>query len=122
MYLKTFIIGVGTGLIAGAATVLLTTPQSGKDLKISLKDRKDGVDSLKVEFQERIQSIKQSIDTIKSEIQETVPSVIEDVKLSVSKFQEDSAPNQQQLQIHLADLQKSAEEISAEIEALQKSK
>lgn len=120
MEFKTFIIGVGTGLIAGAATVLLTTPQSGKDLKLSLKDRKTGMDSLKGEFKNRIQTIKESVDSIKSEIKETVPGVVQEVKESISKFQADSAPNQQQLQIHLADLQKSAAEISAEIESLQK--
>lgn len=122
MNVKPFIIGIGTGLIAGAATVLLTTPQSGKDLQVSLKDRKTATDNIKKEFQSRIETIKQSIESIKQEVQETVPSVVEELKESVSKFQEDSASNQQQLQIHIEDLQKTANDIASEMESLKKSK
>ncbi|MBQ0140819.1 MAG: YtxH domain-containing protein [Kurthia sp.] len=122
MNVKKLLFGLGTGIVAGAATVLFTTPQSGNELRLSIKERKDTSLDVKNEFQQRFQTIKDSIDTIKSEIKETVPSVVEDLKESVEDFQQQTASNQEKIQEHVAGLQQIATDITTEIETLQKSK
>ncbi|GEK33486.1 YtxH domain-containing protein [Kurthia sibirica] len=120
MNAKTFIIGLGTGLIAGTAAVLFTTPQSGKELQQTIKDRKISANEVKDEFKGRLQSIKDSIDMIKNEAKTTLPSTMAALKESVATFQEETAPNQERLKLHLEELQKAANDISVEIDTLKK--
>lgn len=122
MNVKTLFIGLGTGLVVGAGTVLFTTPKSGKELQQSIKDQQLSSNELKEEFKARFQTIKESIDTIKTEVKVNLPKTIESIKGSVAQFQEDSAPNQEKLQTHIADLQQTVETISQEIDSFQNRK
>lgn len=120
MNVKSLLFGLSTGIVAGAVTVLFTTPQSGNQLKLALTERKETTLDVKNEFQQRIQTIKDSIETIKNEIKETVPSVVEDLKESVTTFQEETASSQVKIQDHIANLEQIGSEITSEIETLQK--
>lgn len=122
MKAKTFIIGVGTGLVAGAAAVLFTTPQSGKELKLSLKERKLSADQLKNDFKQRFEAIKDAVNTIKVEAKTTLPETLSSIKGSIEQFQEDTAPTQQRIMQHIEELQKAANDISNEIEEFQNRK
>ena len=122
MNVKTLIIGLGTGLAVGAGAVLFTTPKSGKELQQSIKDQQLSSNELKEEFKARFQTIKESIDMIKTEVKVNLPKTIESIKGSVAQFQEDSAPNQEKLQTHIADLQQTVETISQEIDSFQNRK
>ena len=61
-----FLFGFITGLILGAAIILLTTPQSGKDLQQQVKDRVDHIlaegrqaaESRRVELENRLADLK----------------------------------------------------------------
>lgn len=119
MNAKTFILGIGAGLVAGAAVTLFTTPKSGQELKGSLSNYKNNSAEIKNELQQRIATIKQSVNSIKYEVQNTLPDAVSGIKEAVSTFQESSAPAQQNLQTHIADLKKSADELAAEIDELQ---
>lgn len=122
MNVKKLLFGFGTGIIAGAATVLFTAPQSGNELRLSIKARKDAGVDVKNEFRQRFQTIKESIDTIKSEVQETVPDVVSNLKESIADFQQQTASNQEKIQEHVASLQQISTEISTELETLKKEK
>ena len=61
-----FLMGFITGLILGAVFILLTTPQSGKDLQQQVKNRVDNIlaegrqaaDARRVELENRLADLK----------------------------------------------------------------
>ncbi len=125
MHLKSTVIGLAVGIVGGAATVLLTTPQSGKDVRLTMKSTKDAGQQLNSEFKQRFSSIKDAVLSIKDEVQTTVPSVVEDVKVSVQNWQQETAPIQNRLKGNIdavsnsaSELEQAADEITSEVEKL----
>lgn len=125
MNIKSSLLGLAVGIVGGATAMLLSTPQSGKDVRQSLKSTKDASQEVGNELQQRFSSIKDAVNMIKSEIQTTVPTVISDVKTSVQIFQQDTAPIQNRLKGNIEaasqsanELGQSASEMSTEVEKL----
>lgn len=125
MNMKSSLLGLAVGIVGGATAMLLSTPQSGKDVRQSFKSTKDASQEVGSELQQRFSSIKDAVDMIKSEIQTTMPNVVADVKTSVQKFQEDTAPIQNRLKGNIDaasqsanELGQAASEMSTEVEKL----
>ncbi|QFG00114.1 YtxH domain-containing protein [Psychrobacillus glaciei] len=106
-----FLFGITTGVIVGATTVLLSTPQSGGELRSSLKstsiDMKDKLSDVK----SHIQSLKNSISLLSKESKEVVPATIDDLKISIAQWKSETAPIQQQLQSEINSIQQALEEL-----------
>ena len=125
MNIKSSLLGLAVGIVGGATAMLLSTPQSGKDVRQSLKSTKDASQEVGNELQQRFSSLKDAVNMIKSEIQTTVPTVISDVKTSVQIFQQDTAPIQNRLKGNIEaasqsanELGQAASEMSTEVEKL----
>lgn len=122
MKASTFLFGLTTGLLGSAAAVLLTTPQSGKELRSIIKAGKNNIDEQVKDLNHHVTNIKNSINDIKGEVKEAIPAFLEDTKSSVTTWQEETAPIQQHLQQEISALQSSVEEIQQQITDFQNRK
>ncbi|WP_075619900.1 YtxH domain-containing protein [Paenisporosarcina indica] len=111
MKASTFFVGLVTGVIAGSAAVLFSTPQSGSDLRSNVKtvstDWKEKLSEVK--FQ--ISDLKQSIAGLSKEAKTEIPQTIEELKESVQAWQSESAPIQENLQNEIASILMAMEEL-----------
>lgn len=111
MKVSQLILGIVAGAIAGASAVLLSTPQSGNELRSSLK-------SSSLNFREKLSDVKlqlqdviSSIENLTKESKEIIPQTAEDFKTSIAKWQSETAPIQQQLQSEISSIQQALEEL-----------
>lgn len=115
-----FFIGLVTGVIAGTAAVLFSTPQSGSDLRSNFKtastDWKDKLSEVK--FQ--ISDLKESIAGLSKEAKTKVPQTIDDLKQSVQEWQTKTGPIQENLQTEITSIQKALEELEKSLARNQK--
>jgi gas vesicle protein len=115
MRASTFFMGLTTGLAAGAVAVLFSTPQSGKELRTSVKtastDWKEKLNDVK----EKANDLKESINTLTLEAKEQLPETVDGLKKSLEKWQEETAPAQEHLQLEILAIQNSMEALEKAI-------
>jgi gas vesicle protein len=120
MKVSTFFLGLAAGSVAAAVTVLFSTPQSGNELRTSVKsasaDMKEKFKDVKV----RVDRLKESVSHLTKEAKETVPVAIEGIKDSVEKWQQSTEPNKDRLENEIAAIQTALEELEQTIAAQQK--
>ena len=84
MKASTFFLGLVAGSVAAAVTVLFSTPQSGNELRKTIKnastDMKDKFNDVKV----CVDDLKESISHLTQETKESIPVAIEGIKGSVA--------------------------------------
>lgn len=111
MKVSNLLLGIATGAIVGASTVLLSTPQSGGELRSSLKstslDFKDKLSDVKLQ----IQDLKNSISKLTKDSKVVVPETIEGLKASITEWKEETGPLQEQLQAEINSIQQAIEEL-----------
>ncbi|MEI4770368.1 YtxH domain-containing protein [Psychrobacillus sp. FJAT-51614] len=111
MKVSQFLIGIATGAIAGSVSVLLSTPQSGSELRSSLKTTSlDYKDKLK-EVQIKLQDLKSSISQLSKASKEVVPETIEGFKKDITEWKNETTPLQHQLQAEIQSIQLAIEEL-----------
>ena len=120
MKASTFFIGLVTGVVAGSAAALFSTPQSGSELRTNVKtassDWKDKLSEVK--FQ--ISDLKQSIARLTKEAKTEVPQTINELKQSVQMWQNQTGPIQENLQNEISSIQLAMEELEKSIAKHQK--
>ncbi|HSO57643.1 MAG TPA: YtxH domain-containing protein [Paenisporosarcina sp.] len=120
MKASTFFIGLVTGVVAGSAAALFSTPQSGSELRSNVKtassDWKDKLSEVK--FQ--ISDLKQSITRLTKEAKTDVPQTIDELKQSVQLWQNQTGPIQENLQNEISSIQMAMEELEKSIAKHQK--
>jgi gas vesicle protein len=120
MKASTFFIGLVTGVVAGSAAALFSTPQSGSELRSNVKtassDWKDKLSEVK--FQ--ISDLKQSIARLTKEAKTEVPQTIDELKQSVQMWQNQTGPIQENLQNEISSIQMAMEELEKSIAKHQK--
>ena len=120
MKASTFFIGLVTGVVAGSAAALFSTPQSGSELRTNVKtassDWKDKLSEVK--FQ--ISDLKQSIARLTKEAKTEVPQTIDELKESVQLWQNQTGPIQENLQNEISSIQMAMEELEKSIAKHQK--
>ena len=120
MKASTFFIGLVTGVVAGSAAALFSTPQSGSELRTNVKtassDWKDKLSEVK--FQ--ISDLKQSIARLTKEAKTEVPQTIDELKQSVQMWQNQTGPIQENLQNEISSIQMAMEELEKSIAKHQK--
>lgn len=111
MKASTFFLGLATGLAAGAAATLFSAPQSGKELRTSVKttssDWKDKLSDVK----EKVNSLKDSVAALSAEAKSQFPAVTDGLKASMENWQEGTAPAKEHLQLEILAIQNSIEEL-----------
>jgi gas vesicle protein len=112
---KTLLTGFIFGGVVSAASVLLTTPKSGKELiaetKVKSDDIKEGFAKLKSDLNELSTQVKQ----LSSEGKEVIQEVAADLKRSISSYQQDIQPNLARLKEDVEEMQKTIETVKDEV-------
>lgn len=120
MKASTFLFGLAAGLFAGSAAVLFSTPQSGSELRTTVKsassDWKVKLSEVKYQFSD----LKQSIAKLTKESKNQVPETVEELKKSVQKWQKETAPIQANLQNEIESIQMAMEELEKSLMKHQK--
>ncbi|MEK4627242.1 MAG: YtxH domain-containing protein [Solibacillus sp.] len=115
MNAKTFILGLTTGLISGAAVVLFSAPQSGAQLRQNILSNSVNAKSKLQEIKSEIQNVSYSVTALKSEAQNNIPTIINDLKDTFSNFTEEIQPQTARLKQEIEGLQNSISEIEKNI-------
>jgi gas vesicle protein len=112
---KTLLTGFIFGGVVSAASVLLTTPKSGKELiaetKVKGDDIKEGFAKLKSDLNELSTQVKQ----LSSEGKEVIQEVAADLKRSISSYQQDIQPNLTRLKEDVEEMQKTIDTVKDEV-------
>lgn len=120
MKTSTFFLGLVAGSVAAAITVLYSTPQSGNELRKTVKnasvDMKDKCKEIKV----KVDDLKESISHLTTEAKETIPVAIDGIKGSIEKWQQSTEPNKNQLEKEIAAIQTALEELEQTLTTQQK--
>lgn len=120
MKASTFFIGLVSGVVAGSAAALFSTPQSGSELRSNVKtassDWKDKLSEVKFQLSD----LKQSIARLSKEAKTEVPQTIEELKQSVQMWQNQTGPIQENLQNEISSIQMAMEELEKSIAKHQK--
>ena len=120
MKASTFFIGLVTGVVAGTATVLFSTPQSGSDLRSNFKTASSDWKEKLSEVKFQISDLKESIAGLSKEAKTKVPQTIDDLKESVQEWQTKTGPIQENLQIEITSILKALEELEKSLARNQK--
>lgn len=120
MKASTFFIGLVTGVVAGSAAALFSTPQSGSNLRSNVKTASSDWKEKLSEVKFQISDLKQSIARLTKEAKTEVPQTIDELKQSVQKWQNQTGPIQENLQNEISSIQMAMEELEKSIASHQK--
>lgn len=115
MKASTFFIGLATGLAAGAATTLFSTPQSGKELRTSVKTASSDWKEKLADVKEQLNGLKESVNNLKLEAKSQVPAAVDGLKQSMEEWQNSTAPAKEHLQLEIMAIQNAIEELQNSI-------
>lgn len=111
MKASTFFLGLATGLAAGAAATLFSAPQSGKELRTSVKTTSSDWKEKLADVKEKINGLKDSVAALSAEAKSQFPAVADGLKASLENWQEGTAPAKEHLQLEILAIQNSIEEL-----------
>lgn len=115
MNTKSFLLGLTTGIVSGAAVALFSASQSGEQLRQNIASN---TASAKLKFQDvksNAQNVKASISNLIAEAQNNIPSIINEMKDNVTSFKEEIEPEALKLKQEIEVLQNSIKEIEKNI-------
>ena len=111
MKAKPFLLGLTAGIVGGITTILFTTPQPGKQVRLNIVDNSKKAKSDLSMVKDQAIQVKQSVSTLKNEAKNNIPKIINELKTSISNFKEEVEPQSEKLKQELEGLQQSIVEI-----------
>lgn len=112
MKASTFFLGLTTGAIAAAVTVLYSTPKSGNEMRQSIKgassDWNDTFGDLKI----KMNDLKESISNFSTE---HMPNTVNCLKRSVNQLKGTAKPTEKRLEEELLMIQESLDRLEQSI-------
>ncbi|AWE08673.1 gas vesicle protein [Lysinibacillus sp. 2017] len=115
MKAKSFLLGLTTGVISGAAVVLFSAPQSGEQLRQTISSSTAKAKLSLHDVKSELQKVKASISTLKAEAQNNIPSIINELKGNLTTFKQEIEPETLKLKQEIESLQNSIKEIEKNI-------
>ncbi|QFT88263.1 YtxH-like protein [Bacillus sp. THAF10] len=113
---KSFIYGVLIGgAIAGVST-LLTTPASGAEARLKVKNTKRNIQLALDEVKQEAINVKNQLTEAMEEGKATVGDLTNEVKISVDLWKNSIKPHQESIQQNIAALEKELEKLEKSIE------
>ncbi|MFC7688233.1 YtxH domain-containing protein [Ureibacillus sp. GCM10028918] len=122
MQAKPFLIGLSAGVIGGLTALLLTAPQSGKQLRSNIAKNSKVAKSYLGDVKHHSRSVKDSITTITNEVKNNIPEIMNELKHSISRFTQEIEPDTAKLKEEIDGLQKSIIEIENNLSDLNNKK
>lgn len=115
MKASNFFIGLATGLATGAAATLFSAPQSGEELRTSVKTASTDWKEKLADVKEQVNQLKESINQLKLEAKSEIPPAMDGLKQSMAEWQEGTAPAKEHLQLEIMAIQNAIEELQKSI-------
>lgn len=115
MKASTFFLGLATGTVAAAVTVLYSTPRTGNELRSSLKCANSKFEEPLACAKEQLNNVIQSISTLTKEAKENLPGAINGIKQSLSGWQQVTEPHKDKLEEELSAIQEAIENLEKTI-------
>ena len=106
-----FFLGLATGLVAGAATALFSAPQSGQELRTTVKSTSSEWKEYLNELKEKVNGLKESINHLTEEAKSQLPEAVDGLKASLETWTESTAPAKEHLQLEIMAIQNAIEEL-----------
>ncbi|MBE1554904.1 YtxH domain-containing protein [Sporosarcina limicola] len=116
MRISTFFLGLVTGSVAAAVTVIYSTPQSGSELRSSVKSASTDMKGKFGEVKVKIAELKESITHMTKEAKENVPIAVEGIKDSIQHWQQSTEPIKERMEKEIAAIQTALEKLEKSIE------
>ncbi|HEY9582370.1 MAG TPA: hypothetical protein VIR13_05320 [Savagea sp.] len=110
-----FLIGVLAGSITASVAVLLTTSQSGEQLRANMKSKSCNLQSMIEDIKVKASELVESIQHLTTEAKANLPETIEDMKQSVMAWQQSTEPHKNNLSQEIDSIQKSIEQLEQQI-------
>jgi gas vesicle protein len=111
MKASTFFIGLAAGAAAGAMTALFSTPKSGSELRMTVKNASTDWKEKFVDVKDQVANLKDSISGLTKESKEQIPEVVDGVKVSLQSWKDDTVPIQNRLQDEISAIQQSLDQL-----------
>ena len=111
MKASTFFLGLAAGSVAAAVTVLYSTPQSGSELRTTVRDASTDMKEMFKDVKGKVDDLKESISHLTKEAKETVPAAIDGIKGSVEQWQQSTEPNRERMEKEIIRNSKALEEL-----------
>lgn len=114
---KSLLLGIMVGGAIGAATTLLTTPSSGRDMRCQVKDQR-------IEWKTLFNNLKHDGTRLKDQIAKTsmggaslIKDLTEDMKRSVMEWKNTVEPHQENIHQYLEQIETSLKELENKVKA-----
>jgi gas vesicle protein len=120
MKASTFFLGLVAGSVAAAVTVLYSTPQSGNELRKTVKNASTDMKDKFKDVKGCVDDLKDSISHLTQEAKVAIPVAIEGIKGSVEQWQQATDPNKERMEKEIVAIQKALEELEQTFSAQQK--
>ena len=122
MKTNSFLLGIVSGAVVAAASVLLSTPKAGSDVRLSIKNQSAVAKNQLIDVKVQTAHVKQSISTLTNEVKNNIPTIINELKTTFESFNKDIEPNLNNLQNEVKALNESMDKIEKNISNLNKKK
>ena len=106
MRAKTFLIGLSTGIVGGLTAVLLTTPQSGKQLRENIVHNSQRAKTNFDDLKHHVNNVFDSVSALKNEVKNNIPNIMNEVSNSFSNFQQETQLEKAKIKEELDSIQK----------------
>ncbi|MEG0258782.1 MAG: YtxH domain-containing protein [Lysinibacillus sp.] len=111
MKAKSFLIGLTAGIVGGTIAVMLSTPQSGQQLRSTIKVNSASTKYKLQDVKDQISQVKQAVTHLKNESKNNIPLIINNLKQTIQTFTTEIEPTKNNLQQEIESLQNSISEI-----------
>ncbi|WP_253693531.1 YtxH domain-containing protein [Weizmannia acidilactici] len=110
------IYGLLVGGTAGAVSVLLTTPASGKKIRAALINNSGAFIESAKKIALNVKELKDSIQELSTEGKKAVAEVMDDIKQFIKEWQRSIEPNKDALQNEIKEIQKTIENLEKQLQ------
>ncbi|WP_042476668.1 YtxH domain-containing protein [Bacillus ndiopicus] len=115
MKAKPFLIGLTAGIVGGAIATILSTPQSGKELRTNITNFSANAKERLNDVNFKTKNTKQSLKNLSNEVKNNIPQIIKELSQSLTSFKQQIEPETALLKQEIEGLQKSISEIEQNV-------
>ncbi|SIT90920.1 YtxH domain-containing protein [Edaphobacillus lindanitolerans] len=120
MKASSFFLGLAVGAVGSAAAVLLSAPQSGKELRLSVKSTSDDMKLKMEDVKEKASELKDSVKHLADEAKARFPEMKDGLMDSIDEWNRGTETNRDRIQKRIEQIQTSISELESAVAATQK--
>jgi gas vesicle protein len=112
---KSFFLGLLIGGMTAAITTLLTTPNSGEENRVNMKETADQFLKHLLEIKSNLHELQQTVSSATLEGKESITALVSDLKTILVTWKEEIHPHQLQLQKEISSIEKTIKKIESSL-------